>query len=110
VAVFNRSKTSSSVQLSEGEGYWDMLGIDMLHSEKTRTTIDAACPWFKRPPEAPPYVCPEKSPKSALKSAIIWGSNPLKSAIPDRDRLHNTRDPCQKVVSPKKGVVAAIRP
>src|SRR5882762_4384558 len=24
-----------------------------------------------RPPEAPPYVCPEKYPKSALKSPII---------------------------------------
>jgi len=30
-----------------------------------------------RPPETPPYVCPGKSPKSTLKSAIIWGSNPL---------------------------------
>jgi hypothetical protein len=47
VAVSNRSKTSLSVQPSEGEGYCDILVIDMLHSEKTRTTFDVACPWFR---------------------------------------------------------------
>jgi hypothetical protein len=35
------------------------------------TTILRHTTGITRPPEAPPYVCPEKSPKSALKSAII---------------------------------------
>jgi hypothetical protein len=47
-------------------------------SSGVKSSVEATAQMLgKRPLEAPPYVWLEKSPKSTLKSAIIWGSNPL---------------------------------